>query len=55
MFIFFTRVVRKIRAQVINCSIVTSSEVQEQVEVGDEVPLIEFLANEIKSEQKCAA
>ena len=28
-------------------------EVQEQVEVGDEVPLVEFLAYEF--EQKCAA
>ena len=39
LFIFFTHVVRKITAQVINCNIVTSSEVQEQVEVGDEVPM----------------
>ena len=46
--------VRKITSQVIS-STVASSEVQEQVEVGDEVPMIEFLANEIKSEQKCAA
>ena len=45
----------KIMAQVINSSTVASSEVQEQVEVGDEVSLVEFLANEIESEQKCAA
>ena len=42
-------------AQVINSTTVASSEVQEQVEVEDQVPLVEFLANEIESEQKCAA
>ena len=30
-------------------------EVLEQVGVGDELPLVEFLADEIESEQKCAA
>ncbi len=43
----------KITAQVINSSTVARSEVQEQVEVEDQVPLVEFLANEIESEQKC--
>ena len=45
----------KITVQVIDSSTVASSEVQEQVEVEDQVPLVEFLANEIESEQKCAA
>ena len=41
--------------QVINSSTVASSEVQEQVEVEDQVLLVEFLANEIESEEKDAA
>ena len=45
----------KIRAQVISSSTVASSEVQDQVEVGDEVSLVEFLADKIESEQICAA
>ena len=44
-----------ISAQVINSSTVASSEVQDQVVVGDEVSMVEFLADEIESEQKCAA
>ena len=41
--------------KVIHSSTVASSEVQEQVKVGDEVPMVEFLADEIESGQKCAA
>ena len=40
---------------VIDSSTVTMSEVQDQAEAGNEVSLVEFLANEIDSEQKCAA
>jgi len=43
-------VVRKITAQVINCNIVTSSEVQEQVEVGDEVPMISSPSRNVQPE-----
>ena len=50
-----SHLVCKITKQVIDSSTVTSSEVQEQVEAGDDVPLVELLADKIESKQKCSA